>query len=139
MLHFLKPIKHISKILFMSEQEKNNDSNSSGDIPPKEVQIPVQPSEVYSIISANFELEGRQDITLEEIYRILTGTIRDMLDKNVERLVSILYRIDVGQKKTDEIFNHPSKDDIAALLAEAVIERQLQKVLSRKKYSAGNQ
>lgn len=96
----------------------------------------VQPSEIYSIISLNFELEEKKEITLEEIHHILTLRIRELLDKNVERLVSILYRIDVGQKKTDEIFSNPSKDDIAFLLAEAVIERQLQKVLSRKKYSS---
>lgn len=117
----------------MSEQ-----SNTSGNNSLKEMQVQVKPSEVYSIISANFELEGRQDISLEEIHKILTETIRVLLDKNVERLVSILYRIDVGQKKTDEIFNRPSKDDIASLLAEAVIERQLQKVLSRKKYNSGS-
>ncbi len=119
----------------MNEQENSN--QQSGESEP---QITVKPSEVYSIISANFELEGRQEISLDEIQQILTARIRELLDKNVERLVSILYRIDVGQKKTDDIFNNPSpsKDDIAALLAEAVIERQLQKVLSRKKYSSDN-
>lgn len=122
----------------MDEQENKQDNMTSEDKHTEEIRFHVKPSEVYSIISANFELESKQDISLEEIHRILTETIRVLLDKNVEKLVAILYRIDVGQKKTDDIFNHPSKDDIAALLADAVIERQLQKVLSRKKYSTGN-
>lgn len=96
----------------------------------------TETQEVYNIISGSFELQNSNVLTLEEIHFILTARIRELLDKNVERLVSILYRIDVGQKKTDEIFNNPSKDEIAALVADAVIERQLQKVKTRRKYSS---
>lgn len=91
--------------------------------------------QVYEIISGNFELEKVNDITIEEIQRILTERIREMLDKNIEKLILILYRIDVSQKKADEIFNNPSKDEIASFLAKAVIERQLEKVRTRRKYS----
>ncbi len=97
----------------------------------------TETQEVYNIISGNFELQKSSVLTLEEIHIILTETISELLDKNVERLVSILYRIDVGQKRTDEIFNNPSKDEIASLIADAVIERQLQKVKTRRKYSNG--
>ncbi|MCC6866644.1 MAG: hypothetical protein IT280_10845 [Ignavibacteria bacterium] len=92
------------------------------------------PKEVYSIITSNFELEERNVISIEDVHRALTFKIRELLDKNVEMLLSILYRIDVGQKITDEIFKNSSKEDIAIKLSDAIIERQLQKVLSRKKY-----
>jgi len=92
--------------------------------------------QVYEIISGNFELEKVNEITIEEIQRILTERIREMLDKNVEKLILILYRIDVSQKKTDEIFKSPFKDEIAENLASAVIERQLEKIETRKKYSS---
>jgi hypothetical protein len=95
-----------------------------------------EPREVYSIISANFELAPGKVLTFEEIHRILTERIHELLEKNVEKLIFILYRIDVGQKKTDEIFNNPSKEEIASLLATAVIERQLEKVKTRRKYSS---
>jgi len=92
--------------------------------------------QVYEIISGNFELEKVNEITIEEIQRILTERIREMLDKNVEKLILILYRIDVNQKKTDGIFKSPFKDEIAENLAAAVIERQLEKIETRKKYSS---
>ena len=91
-------------------------------------------NQVYDIISGSFELEKVNEITLEQIQKVLTSRIRDMLDKNVEKLLHILYRIDVNQKKTDKIFNSPFKDEIAENLAAAVIERQLEKIETRKKY-----
>ncbi|HMQ79131.1 MAG TPA: hypothetical protein PKE39_01620 [Ignavibacteria bacterium] len=95
-----------------------------------------EPSEVYSIISTNFELASGNVLSFEEIHRVLTERIHELLEKNVEKLIFILYRIDVGQKRTDEIFNNPSKEEIASLLATAVIERQLEKVKTRRKYSS---
>ncbi len=90
-----------------------------------------EPQEVFNIVSVNFELQKREIISLEDLHYILSERIRELLDKNIEKLVYVLYRIDVGQKKTDDIFNNPSKDEISALLADAVIERQLQKVHTR--------
>lgn len=94
-----------------------------------------EPREVYSIISSNFDLASGNIVSIEEIHRVLTERIHELLEKNLEKLISILYRIDVGQKKTDEIFNNPSKEEIASLLATAVIDRQLEKVKTRRKYS----
>ncbi len=94
-----------------------------------------EPREVYSIISSNFDLASGNIVSFEEIHRVLTERIHELLEKNLEKLIFILYRIDVGQKKTDEIFNNPSKEEIASLLATAVIDRQLEKVKTRRKYS----
>jgi hypothetical protein len=90
--------------------------------------------EVFDIVSGNFELQKQDVLSYEELHNILSQRIRELLEKNVEKLVHILYRIDVNQKKTDDIFNNLSKDDIALLLTDAVIERQLQKVHTRRKY-----
>ena len=91
-------------------------------------------SEIKSIISGNFEIELPLELTYEALVLMLASRIRDMLDRNVERLLSILYRIDLNQKKVDVIFENTSKDDIAIELARAVIERQEEKVETRKKY-----
>lgn len=97
--------------------------------------MPDNSDQVYDIISGSFELEKVNEITIEQIQKVLTARIREMLDKNLEKLLHILYRIDVSQKKTDKIFNSPFKDEIAENLAAAVIERQLEKIETRKKYS----
>lgn len=90
--------------------------------------------EVFDIVSGNFELQNPDVMSFEELHFILSQRIGELLEKNVEKLIHILYRIDVNQRKTDEIFNNPSKEEIIFLLTDAVIERQMQKVQSRRKY-----
>lgn len=93
--------------------------------------------EVFNIISRNFELQKETVLTLNDVKYILTLKIRELLDKNVERLLSIIYRIDINQKKIDRIFENDSKDIIAMQIADAVIERQLMKVQTRNLYKTG--
>lgn len=102
-----------------------------------ESKINIEPVELLPVLSSNFELVGSSEITMEELKQLLSSTIRVMLDNNLEKLVSILYRIDVGQRVTDDIFAENNKEDIAPLLAEAIIQRQIQKIITRKKYSSG--
>ncbi len=90
--------------------------------------------EVFEIVSGNFDIVPHNVLSMNQVRDLLAVRVREMLDKNVEKLVSTLYRIDVSQRVTDEIFNLSSKDDIALLIADAVIARQLKKIDSRRKY-----
>jgi hypothetical protein len=91
-------------------------------------------SEVFDIVTRNFEIEGNREADLEALKFLLAGRIREMLERNVERLVSIMYRIDLNPKVVDGIFENASKDEIAVKLAEAVIARQMQKAVTREIY-----
>lgn len=90
--------------------------------------------ELTDAISSRFELEKTEGFTLDDLRDALYLRIRELLDKNVERLLSMLYRVDLSQKRLDEIFENGSKDDIALKIAEAVIDRQLQKIKTREFY-----
>lgn len=90
--------------------------------------------QVYDIISRGFDISVTETVTLENIKLALRERIRELLDKNLEHLVSLIYRIDLNQQKVDEIFSTGSKDDIASELAEAIIERQLLKIRTRNFY-----
>jgi hypothetical protein len=90
--------------------------------------------QVYDIISSGFDIGISEEITLDTIKIALTERIRYLLDHNMEHLVSLIYRIDLNQQKVDGIFSTGSKEDIAAELSEAIIERQLLKVRTRNFY-----
>lgn len=90
--------------------------------------------QVYEIITSGFDIGISEEITLDTIKIALTERIRYLLDHNMEHLVSLIYRIDLNQQKVDAIFSTGSKDDIAAELSEAIIERQLLKVRTRNFY-----
>ena len=90
--------------------------------------------EAYIIISKNFGIEHSDALTIDDVRNMLAHKIWEMLDKNVEKLLDILYRIDISQKKIDEIFDNLSKDEIAVQIADAVIQRQMLKVKTREMY-----
>ncbi len=69
--------------------------------------------------------------TIEKLKDWLSGEISMLIDRDIQRLMNILYRIDVDEQNTKAAFadNNP-----AMRLAELIIKRELQKVKSRKKY-----
>ncbi len=75
---------------------------------------------------------------LSQLKIYLTEKLKDMLDNNFILLVNTLYRIDVNEEKLNELFSNKNRDDIPAVLADLIIERQLQKIHYRKKYKEGN-
>lgn len=68
---------------------------------------------------------------LDELKQWLSEEVRLLLDHDFQRLLNILYRIDVSEKKTSIAL---ASDDPAQAIARLIIERELQKVESRKKY-----
>jgi response regulator of citrate/malate metabolism len=90
--------------------------------------------ELSKAISSRFEIDVTGNYSLDDLKQALFYRIRELLDKNVERLLSMLYRVDLSQNKLDEIFQNESKEDIAEKIAEAVIERQLEKIKTRAYY-----
>lgn len=62
----------------------------------------------------------------------LENEIRHLLEHDYNRLLSILYRIDVSEKKARACFGGSTRE-VAACLAELIWERQLQKAANRMK------
>lgn len=60
----------------------------------------------------------------------LRQKVQDLLDHDFNRLVNLLYKIDVYESKARECFGKSNRE-IAACLAELIWERQLQKAKSR--------
>jgi hypothetical protein len=64
----------------------------------------------------------------------LTAYIDHLISHDFEKLVFYLYRIDVNEKKMRQLLDRQQGENAAALIAGLVIERQLQKIESRKKF-----
>lgn len=60
--------------------------------------------------------------------------VNELLEKDFAALVSLLYRIDVPEEKLRMLLNKNSGQDAAVIITELIIERQLQKIASRKKF-----
>jgi len=76
------------------------------------------------------------DSNSTEIHQYLTKAIEEMLNNDLNRLINTLYRIDVPEKKVMGALSKKNPEQIARSLATFVMERELEKVNSRMKYSS---
>ena len=71
----------------------------------------------------------------EELHQKLVVLINELINKDFHALVQLLYRIDVYEKKIRLCLNRNSNEDAASIIADLIIDRQLEKMESRKKFS----
>ena len=69
----------------------------------------------------------------------LAITINRLIVEDFEKLVRILYRIDISEEKLSETLKHYQYEDAGFIIARLIIERQLQKVNSRNQHSKDGQ
>jgi hypothetical protein len=92
--------------------------------------------ETYSLVSKDFQLpENPEDFSEEKAIQILAKAISQLMDRNLERLLQICYRIDLAENKLKKILHESEPDQVATDLAKALWERQRQKIEIRRKYS----
>ena len=69
-----------------------------------------------------------------EIKSCLRTLISNLLDSDLQGLLSLLYRIDVSEQKVKTILVTANAGEIAEQIAALIIERQIQKIITRRKY-----
>ena len=80
----------------------------------------------------NLDISATDVATTEDFQQILSKIIRHLLDNDFERLLNALYRIDVREEKVKLAM--ATGDDVAEQIALLIIEREMQKVITREKY-----
>lgn len=86
-------------------------------------------------INSSLDLQLAATLTYEELHKKLSEEINYLINNQFEKLVYYLYRIDVNEKKMRNILDKNEGENASELIAELIIERQLQKIESRKKFS----
>lgn len=90
------------------------------------------------LIRKDFDLSDEElPITFElsELKSKLTHVVQHLIDRDMSRLLQSLYRIDVAEARVKQILSETEPDLIASQIAGTIIDRQLQKIETRKKYS----
>lgn len=76
-------------------------------------------------------------ILKEEIEK-LAVFINDLINHDFQKLVNILYRVDVNEKKLKQLLKENPGSDAGRIIAELIIERQIQKIKSRRENKKQN-
>ncbi len=89
-------------------------------------------TDLISDINQSLEISLPDTISLDELKQKLSIHINDLINHDFEKLVFYLYRIDVNESKMKHLLDQREGENASELIADLIIERQLQKIESRK-------
>ena len=93
-----------------------------------------------SLIIKDFQLESDAlidvpKLTYDSLLARLVQIVDHLISKDFNRLLNALYRIDVSEEKLKSVFAQ-RPENTSLIIAQMILDRELQKVASRKKHSA---
>jgi len=68
------------------------------------------------------------------IRQLVADRINDLLNTDFQKLISILYRVDVSETKLKSLLRDNPGSDAGLIIADLMIERQAQKIRSRQEH-----
>ena len=91
-------------------------------------------NELIQIISKDLAVDLPLNATHQELVAKLSVYINELIQNNFQQLVFILYKIDVSETKLKLLLQESPNENAGKLIAELIIERQQQKLSSRKNF-----
>ena len=92
---------------------------------------------LISELSNKLEIDLPEKRSMEELKLFLSGYISHLISNNPDKLVSILSRVDVSEKMLKA--NLQNQDDNASsIMAQMIIERQIEKIKSREQFKTND-
>ncbi len=90
--------------------------------------------ELQDYLQQSFQLPATiEDGAEAELFLALQ--MNELIKNNFHLLVQFLYRIDVNETKLKQVLKENPNEDAGKMIARLIIERQQQKIISRKKYA----
>ena len=90
--------------------------------------------ELISSINKDLAVALPEKISFEELQSLLSGHINTLIQKDFQKLLTILYRIDVSEEKLKKLLLQ-SDVEAGKIIADLIIERQIQKIKTRQQFS----
>lgn len=92
--------------------------------------------ELIQIINKQIDTNLTEGISNNELHQKLTVLINDLILNDFQKLIAILYKVDVDEKKLKRILRENAGTDAGEIIATLIIERELQKIETREQFGA---
>ncbi len=92
--------------------------------------------ELIQIINKQIDTDFAEGILMQALQEKLIVFINDLIQNNFQRLVAILYKVDVDENKLKRILKEDAGKDAADIIATLIIEREIQKIETRKQFGS---
>jgi hypothetical protein len=91
-------------------------------------------TDLIPILRQSLELDLPENISFDLLKEHLSTHINYLIQSDFQKLVSILYRVDVNESKLKDLLKENQGFDAANIITDLIIERELQKITSRQEY-----
>lgn len=88
----------------------------------------------FELFGIEIAFSGNEQSAYEELKTQIILVISNLYNENYPTFNALLYRIDVDEKKVQEVLRDSSKENQAELLSQLILEREFIKVLFKKLY-----
>jgi len=90
--------------------------------------------ELINEINKNIPVVLPVELSLDELQVQLASYINQLIQNSFQKLISLLYRIDVSETKLKQLLQQYPGEDAGKIIAGMIIERQLEKINSRRQF-----
>lgn len=92
--------------------------------------------ETFALVTQELALPKlREEFDEQKAVGLLTQAVRQLLDQNLKRFLQICYRVDLSENTLKKILAESPPEQLASDLAQALWDRQKQKIVLRRRYS----
>ena len=84
-------------------------------------------------LEAPIDIEG--DTPFLKIFNNLRPVVEYLIEKDTPKLAQVIYRMDLNESKVAEALDNQSKENPVDALTLLIVEREMMKVVLRRKYS----
>ena len=92
-------------------------------------------TDLITVLNKSMNIDLPASVSVEQLKEKLSQHINHLIQNDFQKLVTILYRIDINEEKLKYLLQEDSGKDASLIIAELIIERQLQKIKFRQQYS----
>jgi hypothetical protein len=91
-------------------------------------------TDLIPMLRQSLEIDLPENISFDLLKERLSSHINFLIQSDFQKLVSILYRVDVSESKLKNLLKENQGFDAANIITDLIIERELQKIRSRQEY-----
>jgi hypothetical protein len=86
---------------------------------------------IVAALRVSMGIDLQDGLSIDGLKNIITDYINSLISNNFNKLISILYRLDINESKLKQLLAANPGEDAGMIIAELIIERQLQKIKTR--------
>jgi hypothetical protein len=92
----------------------------------------------FDLFGVDIIFSGNEQNAYQELTSQLVPVFEKLISEDKAKLMRILYKIDISEQKLEVTRRKHLSAKLSEVIAHLVVEREFQKVITRKLYSSGN-